>query len=280
MEDEDIIEEVQGPTEWISNLVLMPKKDQKLRMNIDMTSANRAIKRTRHIIPTLEELKYNLNGATVFSKLDMKHGYMQFQLHPSSRYMTVFYTHQGLRQMKRLNFGTNSAAELFHEEIKKTLSDIPNCENIYDDILIYGRNQEEHNKALMQVLQRLQDCGLTLNKDKCEFNKMEIKFFGCIFSKEGMRTDPEKVKAIAEAKEPQSVAEMRSFLGMCNFCSHFIENYAITTGPLREMTKKGASFEWTEARTVAFNKIKQALCANTTLGYYHPQAKTRLYVDG
>ena len=107
LEGEDIIEEVSGPTEWISNLVLMPKTDHKLRMNIDMTMANVAIKRTRHVIPTIEELKYSLNGAEVFSKLDMRQGYMQFQLHPDSRHMTVFYTHQGLRRMKRLNFGTN-----------------------------------------------------------------------------------------------------------------------------------------------------------------------------
>ena len=182
--------------------------------------------------------------------------------------------------MKRLNFGTNSAAELFHEEVKKTLSDIPNCQNIYDDIIVYGRDQEEHNKAVMRVLQRLQDCGLTLKQEKCELNMEEIKFFGCIFSKQGMRSDPEKVKAIAEMKEPQSIAEMRSFLGMCNFCSHFIKNYAIITAPLREMTKKGTKFEWTEARIVGFNRLKQALCQEKTLGYYNPNSATRIYVDG
>ena len=104
LEEEDIIEEVTGPTERISNLVLTPKTDSKMRMNIDMTTANDAIKRTRHVIPTIEELKYKLNGAKLFSKLDMRQGYMQFQLQPDSRNMTVFYTHEGLRRMKRLNF--------------------------------------------------------------------------------------------------------------------------------------------------------------------------------
>ena len=105
LSEEDIIEEVTGPTEWISNLVLTPKDDKTLRMNIDMTMANPAIKSTCHVIPMIEELKYVLNGAQVFSKLDMHQGYMQFQLHPESRHMTVFYTHQGLRRMNRLNFG-------------------------------------------------------------------------------------------------------------------------------------------------------------------------------
>lgn len=280
LEEEDILEEVQGPTDWISNLVLTPKADNKLRMNIDMTTANAAIQRTRHVIPTIEELKYELNGATVFSKLDMRQGYMQFQLHPESRHMTTFYTHRGLRRMKRLNFGTNSAAELFQEEVRKTISDITNCRNTYDDIIVYGKNQQEHNEALFRVLQRFADCGLTFKREKCEFNQSEIKFFGYIFDKRGMRPDPEKVAAIRAAKEPESTTEMRSFLGMCNFCSHFIPNFSIITGPLREMTKKNAQFEWTTERRRAFQELKQALQLETTLIYFDPNRDTRLYVDG
>lgn len=135
LEDADIIEPVEGPTEWISNVVLTPKADpSQLHMNIDMTTANAAIKRTRHVIPTLEELRYKLNGAKHFTKLDMKQGYMQLELTTESRYMTTFYTHRGLRRFKRLNFGTNSAAELFHQEISQTLVDIDNADNLYDDI--------------------------------------------------------------------------------------------------------------------------------------------------
>ena len=90
---EDIIEQVEGPTEWISNVVLTPKSNPtQIRMNIDMTTANTAIKRTRHVIPTLEELRYKLNGAKHFTKLDMKQGYMQLELKPESRYITKFYT--------------------------------------------------------------------------------------------------------------------------------------------------------------------------------------------
>ena len=181
--------------------------------------------------------------------------------------------------MKRLSFGINSAAELFHEEIRKTLSDIPNCRNTYDDIIIYGRNQEEHNEALFRVLQRFADCGLTLKREKCEFNKAEIKFFGYIFNRNGMKPDPEKVEALRSAAMPSSLEEMRSFLGMCNFSSHFIPNYSVMTAPLREMTRKGAHFEWTPERKAAFNQVRNTLQADTTLGYYQPQKKTRLYVD-
>ena len=122
-------------------MVLTPKADSsQLRMNIDMTTANAAIKRTRHVIPMLEELRYKLNGATHFTKLDMKQGYMQLELNPKSRYITTFYTHRGLRRFKRLSFGTNSAAELFHEEISQLIVDIHNADNLYDDIIVYGKN--------------------------------------------------------------------------------------------------------------------------------------------
>ena len=85
----------------------------------------------------------------------MKHGYMQLELDPKSRYLTTFYTHSGLNRFKRLNFGTNSAAELFNREISQTLVDISNTDNSYDDIIIYERNKREHDLALEQILRRL-----------------------------------------------------------------------------------------------------------------------------
>ena len=125
LEESGVIEPVEGPTDWISNVVLTPKADPtQIRINIDMTTANTAIARTRHVKPTVEELRYELNGAQHFTKLDMKHGYMQMELNPASRPITTFYTHRGLRRSRRLMIGINSAAEVFHEEIHQTLTDI------------------------------------------------------------------------------------------------------------------------------------------------------------
>ena len=245
LEKEDVIESVEGPTDWISNLVLTPKSNpEEIRMNIDMTTVNKAIRRTRHVIPTVEELKYQLNGMKHFSKIDLKHGYMQFELNEKSRHLTTFYTHKGLRRAKRLMFGINAASEIFNEEIKQTLIDINQAMNIYDDIIIYGKNQEEHNQVLFQVLQRLEDCGLTANLHKCVFNRPEIEFFGLIFSERGTRPSPEKVKVLRDIETPQTAAKIRSFLGMANFSCHFIDNYSAITSPLRNLTKKNAQFLW------------------------------------
>ena len=111
---------------------------------------------------------------------------MQLELNPKSRYITTFYTHRGLGRFKRLNFGTNSAAELFHEEISQLIVDIHNADNLYDDIIVYGKTQQEHDIALAQVLHRLEDCGLTPGLPNCQFDRPQIEFFGIKFSAKGM----------------------------------------------------------------------------------------------
>ena len=119
-EEMDIIEDVRDePTEWCSNAVLTPKKDgENIKASLDLTDANKYIKRTRHAIPTLRELETRLNGAKYFSHLDMNDGYMQLELAEESRKLTTFYTHRGLKRFKRLHFGVNSAEEIFNEEVR------------------------------------------------------------------------------------------------------------------------------------------------------------------
>ena len=107
LEETGIIETVDSATDWISPIVIAPKKDSnEIRMCVDMVEPNRAIKRTRHVIPTVEELRHDLNGAKIFSKLD---GFHQLELDEESKGITTFSTHVGLRRYCRLNFGTNSA---------------------------------------------------------------------------------------------------------------------------------------------------------------------------
>lgn len=115
LEKLDIIEKVEGPTPWVSPIVVIPKPGQKneIRLCIDMREVNRAIKRERHLCPTIDDIIYDLNKAKYFSKLDLNQGYHQLELHPDSRYLTTFSTHVGLRRYKRLNFGISSAAEIF-----------------------------------------------------------------------------------------------------------------------------------------------------------------------
>ena len=149
LEAQGIIERVpEGQaTPWISQIVAVPKKDNNsIRICVDMRSANTAIKRVRHVIPTVDEIMVQLNGAKFFSKIDFSQAYHQIELHKNSRYITTFSTHIGLFQYKRLNYGTNAAAELFQHTLQEALKGIDNVRNLADDIIIFGKTRVEHDK--------------------------------------------------------------------------------------------------------------------------------------
>lgn len=281
LEDSDIIETITGPTPWVSPIVAPPKpKDpDKVRICVDMRQANVAIVRERHLTPTMDDIIHELNGATVFSKLDLKAGYHQLELHPDSRYITTFSTHLGLRRYKRLNFGISSAAEVFQNAIRQTLQGIRGVMNFSDDIIVFGSTQADHDSSLTTLFQRLKEKGLTLNRSKCEFNKSKLEFFGFVFSANGISADPKKVLAVQHASAPTCVTEMRSLLGMANYCSRFIPDFATVTEPLRKLTRKGTTWEWGTEQESAFNHLKELLTSNTVMAYFDPKKNTELIVD-
>ena len=129
----------------------------------------------------------------MFSKLDLTAGYHQCILDEQSRYITTFTTHIGLRRYKRRSFGINSASEVFQNEIYKILQGLSGVINVSDDILVHVKNKREHDKNLELVLKRLNFKGVTLNKQKCQFNLDSINNFGYVFNKSGVMADPEKI---------------------------------------------------------------------------------------
>ena len=200
-EELGVIDRIEGPTPWVSPIVIAPKAKSpgKVRVCVDMRQANKAIKCERHVTPTIKEMIRDSNGANVFIKLDLNQGYTQLELASESRYITTFGTHMGLMRYKRLNFGISSAPEIFQNVIRETLEGIDGAKNISDDILVFGKSQEEHDQHLQTVFQRLREKGPTLNKSKCEYSKDTLEFFRYVFSKEGISPDPKKVE---EAGQP------------------------------------------------------------------------------
>ena len=209
-----MIEKADGPTPWVSPIVLLPKKGQnKIRICIDTRAANKAIKRKRHPTHTLNELKTILSGANVFSKLDLNQGYNQLELAEESRYITTFATHLGLYRYKRLLFCVNSASEIFQEEISQALTGIKGAINISDDILCFGSDQQDHDQNLHAIFRRLREKGLTLNSSKCEYNKRSLEFLGHTFGKEGISPSDLKIKAILGLPLwPQANGETERFM--------------------------------------------------------------------
>ena len=277
----DIIEPAKGATPWVSPIVAFPKPNnpEKIRLCVDMRLPNQAIERERHPQPTIDDLITDLNGARYFSKLDLNSAYHQLELDESSRYITTFTTHKGLFQYKRLNFGTSSASEIFQNTMQNVLSGIPGCRNISDDIIIFGGTKEEHDTTLRKVFEVTKQRNLRFTFDKCQFDQHELEFFGYIFSDRGISPSPVKVQAVKACAVPTNASEVRSFLGMIQYCSRFIPNLATISAPLRLLTRKDVPWEWTDKEQAAFDELKKLLTTNTVMGYFDPLKQTELYVD-
>ena len=276
----DIIEEVKsGPTEWVSPLVVVPKPNADVRICVDMRRANVAIVRERHPIPTVEEILYKMNGSTVFSKVDLKWGFHQIVLNEQSRDITTFVTPRGLYRYKRLMFGLKSAPEKYQKIVGDIISDLVGVANIADDIVVHGENLREHDKNLFKLLERLQEVGLTVNKDKCEFRVPMLTFFGQNLGKNGISASQEKIGAIVNANPPQTKSETRSFLGLVQFCAKFIPNLAEIAAPLRYLTREKVEFNWSCEANKSFEELKQLISRAETMAYFKNDCQTRIISD-
>ncbi len=212
LEQQGIIERVpeNTSTPWVSPLVVFPKQKnpEELRICVDMRKVNQVVERVRHPSPTVEEIIEKLNGAAVFSKLDLTSGYHQLELDENSRYLTTFATHEGLFRYTRLIFGLSASSEIFLYEIQKCLENITGALNISDDILVFGHDQQSHDLALRKVLEMLKIKNLRANLSKCQFNKKNLDFFGYHFSADGVSASKEKITAVHSMMTPSTVSEV------------------------------------------------------------------------
>jgi transposase InsO family protein len=280
MLEQDVIEPVSGPTPWISPIVPVPKPNTpgEIRICSDNRCSNRAIKPCRHTFPTLDDVAVWLNGAAVISCLDLKSSFQQLLINEESRHVTTFCTHLGLFRYKRLNFGINTASHELQRALEKVLIGLPGTFNLADDILVFGRDQTEHDQRLEAVLNRLNEVGLTLNETKCRLSKTELDFFGLHVSAKGISIQDRKHKALLEAGPPKNPSELRSLLGLASYCSRFIPDLATIVEPLRALTHKTAKWEWGQCQDDALLHLKRAIM-KTTLAYFNKKWRTELTVD-
>lgn len=275
----DVIEKVNEPCQWISPMVIDTKKDQDIRICIDMRRANKAIKREIYPLPTIEGLLPKVYGSTIFSTIDVKNAFHQIEIASSSRYITTFITNRGLYRYKRLMFGISCAPEIFQKTMEKILIGCDGAEIYMDDILIHGKDDKQHSERLEIVQKRLKEYNVLLNKTKCIYGKREVVFLGFKISVNGINITEEKLKAVKSFRPPKDVDELRSFLGLVNYVGRFIPNLAEINAPLRQMLKKTEKFEWDKTRELAFQLIKKKISQNDSLGFYNPLDRTQVMAD-
>lgn len=278
--EQGIIERVVGPTPWVSPAVpVIKRKTKEIRLCVDLRRVNKAVERHRYPLPVLEEILNEVKGSQWFSKLDIKSAFQQIELDEESRAITTFATDCGLFRFKRLVFGLNCAPECFQHILEETLRGLNGVVNFIDDILVFGKSKEEHDFNVRKVFGRLHERGFTLNKEKCEFRQKEIEFLGFKISGKGFKPLRSKIEAVENFREPKTPEEIRSFLGLVNFCAPFIPNLANVSESLRRLTRKNEKFVWGKEQDRAFNELKKRLCNAETLGIFDKNAKTRLVAD-
>lgn len=279
LEKSNIIAKVENPTDWVSPIVIVQKKNGDLRLCLDPKSLNDNMMRSHYQLPTGDEVASKLCNAKYFSVLDANAGFWMVPLEEKSSYLCTFATPFGRYRFLRLPFGIKCAPEAFHRIVKHTFDDLPGVDSYIDDILVWGSTKSEHDERLRNVLLRARERGFKFNPDKCQICVNEIKYLGTVFSSEGIKIDDRKVEAIVKLPAPTCRKDLERFLGMLNYVAKFIPGFADKTAQLRSLLKKDSIWQWDENCDKSFSELKDVLCKSPVLGYFDSSQPVTLSVD-
>ncbi|RAL58215.1 hypothetical protein DID88_002294 [Monilinia fructigena] len=268
--------QVASPTMWV------PKKDGTKRLVVDYRKLNTLTKKDRYPLPLATELRDRLGGATIFTKMDLRNGYRLIRMKEGEEWKTAFKTRYGLYEYQVMPFGLTNAPATFMRLMNNVLSPyLDTCCICYlDDILVYSNNESQHIKDVSSILESLAKADLLCKPSKCEFHVKETEFLGFTVSSQGLKMSKDKVKAVLEWKQPNTIKEVQSFLGFVNFYRRFIKGYSGITTPLTNLTKKDqGSFEWTAKAQQSFETLKQAVAEEPILLTFDPEKQIIVETD-
>ncbi|XDV19457.1 hypothetical protein PO909_024927 [Leuciscus waleckii] len=234
------------------------KKDGSLRPCIDYRGLNNITVKNTYPLPLMSSAFERLQGASIFTKLDLRNAYHLVRIRKGDEWKTAFNTPRGHFEYLVMPFGLSNSPAVFQALVNDVLRDmIDQFIYVYlDDILIFSSSLQEHVQHVRRVLQRLLENGLFVKAEKCAFHAQSVPFLGHIVSAEGMRMDPDKVKAVVEWPNPDSRKALQRFLGFANFYRRFIRNFSQLAAPLTALTSPRTAFRWSEAAETAFSNLK------------------------
>ena len=267
-------------SDWASPLVIVPKPNNDIRLCADFkVTINRYIEVDSYPLPKPSDIFANLNGGTIFSKLDLSRAYEQIEVDESCRHLLTINTHMGLFRFKRLPYRVASAVAVFQMEMEKLLSGIPGVIVYLDDILISGRSRAEHFERLKMVLKRLREKGIRLKREKCSFLQDNVKYLGYVVSRDGLKTCSEKVTKVLNMKQPGNVTELKSFMGLVNYYGRFLKNLSTVINPLNKLLRANEKWVWTKECEDSFKKLKVLLAEAPVLAHYDVNFPLKLECD-
>ena len=218
----------------------------------------------------MDDILDSLNGAKMFTTLDLRSGYWQVPMDPKDKPKTAFATRAGPFQFTRMPFGLNSAPSTFPRMVEIVLSglNLITCLCYLDDvIIIHSKDLNQHCERLAEVLSRFRQHNLSVKISKYTFAAPKVSYLGHVISAEGISPDPTKVEALQNLSSPKSVKDVRSFLGLAGYYRRFVRGFATVAAPLTDLTKQDRRFDWTTECEQAFQTLKTLISSAPVLKY-------------
>jgi hypothetical protein len=273
----------------VSNLLaaapvfFVQKPGGSLRFCVDYRALNKITRKDRYPLPLIHETLQRAGKAKWYTKLDVSQAFHRIRITEGDEWKTAFRTRYGLYEWLVMPFGLANAPSTFQRYINWTLREHLDdfCSAYVDDVLVFSDGSlQEHEDHVRQVLMKMQDAGLFLDIDKCEFSVTRTKYLGFILDvNKGVEMDPEKVKAILDWEPPKTVKAVRSFLGFANFYRTFIRDYSDIVRPLTELTHKERTFLWTNECQDVFVKLKKMFTSAPALVRFDRERETVMETD-
>ncbi|WMV13486.1 hypothetical protein MTR67_006871 [Solanum verrucosum] len=246
---------------WGAPVLFVKMKDVTLRLCIDYIQLNRITIKNRYPLPRIDDLFDQLKSAKVFSNIDLRSGYHQLHLRAEDIPKTAFRTQYGHYEFLAMPFGLTNAPAVFMDLMNRVFKTYLDQFVVVfiDDILIFSRSSEDHDKHLRIILQILKEKELYAKLSKCEFWLDKVTFLGHVVSSEGVKVDPSKIQAVVEWRPPKSPTEVRSFLGLAGYYKRFAKGFSIIASPLTKLLQKEVKFIWDDKCQKSFETLKSLL---------------------
>ncbi|GBG68800.1 hypothetical protein CBR_g3340 [Chara braunii] len=256
-----------------SPVLFVSKKGGTLRMCIDYRGLNAITVKNAEPLPRIDDLLDRVQGCKYYSKIDLKSGYHQIAIRPEDQHKTAFQTRYGLYEFVVMPLGLCNAPSTFQHAMNRIIHDhLHKFVVVYlDDILIFSKSVEEHAQHVETVLALLRQHKYKVNLEKCEFGRTKILYLGHKVSAESIRPEDAKVASIRDWPRPQTVTEVRSFLGMCGYYRNFVKNYSTVASPLTDLTRLDTSWDWSDECEAAFKRLKHVLMNHEVFMVLDPQ---------